>query len=51
MMILQMDKDYLVRVCYDWQINNAQYVGWANKLEKELNKVGLWHILQNPTDS
>jgi uncharacterized lipoprotein YmbA len=51
MMILQMDKDYLVRVCYDWQINNAQYDVWANKLEKELNKVGLWHIWQNLTES
>jgi 1,2-phenylacetyl-CoA epoxidase catalytic subunit len=26
---LQMDKDDLVRVCYDWQINNAQYDGLA----------------------
>jgi hypothetical protein len=25
--ILQMDKDDLVRVCHDWQINNAQYDG------------------------
>jgi hypothetical protein len=33
--ILQMDKDDLVRVCYDSQINNAQYDGWAKKLEKE----------------
>jgi hypothetical protein len=36
--ILQMDKDDLVRMCYDWQINNAQYDGWVNKLEKELIK-------------
>jgi hypothetical protein len=32
--ILQMDKDDLVRVRYDWQINNAQYDSWAQKLEK-----------------
>jgi hypothetical protein len=42
--ILQMDKDDLVRVCHDWQINNEQYDGWAKKLEKELNKIGLGHI-------
>jgi hypothetical protein len=42
--ILQMDKDDLVRVRYDWQINNAQYDSWAKKLEKKLNKIGLGHI-------
>jgi hypothetical protein len=47
--ILQMDKDDLVRVCYDWQINNAQYDGWAKKLEKDLNKIGLGHTWWNPT--
>jgi 1,2-phenylacetyl-CoA epoxidase catalytic subunit len=47
--ILQMDKDELVRVCYDWQINNVQYNSWTKKLEKELNKIGLGHIWQNPT--
>jgi hypothetical protein len=31
--ILQMDKDDLVRVCHDWQINNAQYDGWAKEFE------------------
>jgi hypothetical protein len=35
--ILQMDKDDLVRACYDWQINNVQYDDWAKKLEKEIN--------------
>jgi hypothetical protein len=49
--ILQMDKDDLVRVCYDWQINNAQYDGWEKKLEKELNKIGLGHIWRNPTEN
>jgi hypothetical protein len=29
--ILHMDKDELVRVCYDWQINNVQYDSWAKK--------------------
>jgi hypothetical protein len=48
--ILQMDKDDLVRVCYDWQIN-AQYDGWEKKLEKELNKIGLGHIWQNPAEN
>jgi hypothetical protein len=31
--ILQMDKDDLVRVCYDWQINNTQYDGWAKQFK------------------
>jgi hypothetical protein len=44
-----MDKDDLVRVCYDWQINNVHYDGWAKKLEKELNKTGLGHIWWNTT--
>jgi 1,2-phenylacetyl-CoA epoxidase catalytic subunit len=42
--ILQMDKDDLVSMRYDWQINNAQYNGWAKKLEKKLNKIGLGRI-------
>jgi hypothetical protein len=46
-----MDKDDLVRLCYDWQINNVQYDGWAKKLEKELNKIGLGHIWRNPTEN
>jgi hypothetical protein len=49
--ILQMDKDDLVRVCYDWQINNAQYDGWAKEFEKELNKIRLGHIWRNPTEN
>jgi hypothetical protein len=49
--ILQMDRNELVRVCYDWQIGNVQYDGWAKKLEKELNKRGLGHIWQNPTEN
>jgi hypothetical protein len=49
--ISQMDKDDLVKVFYDWQINNAQYDGWEKKLEKELNKIGLGHILRNPTEN
>jgi hypothetical protein len=49
--ILQMDKNDLVRVCHDWQINNAQYDGWAKKLEKELNQIGLGHIWRNPTEN
>jgi hypothetical protein len=47
--ILQMDKDELVRVYYDCKINNVQYDSWAKKLEKEVNKIGLGHIWQNPT--
>jgi hypothetical protein len=49
--ILHMDKDDLVTVCYDWQINNAQYDGWAKKLQKQLNKIRLSHIWQNPTEN
>jgi hypothetical protein len=47
--ILETDKNDIERVCYDWQINNAQYDGWVKKLENELNKIGLGHIWQNPT--
>jgi hypothetical protein len=49
--ILQMDKDDLVRVCYDLQINNAQDAGWAKTLKKDLNKIGLEHSWRNPTNN
>jgi 1,2-phenylacetyl-CoA epoxidase catalytic subunit len=49
--ILQMDKDDLVRLCHDWQINNAQYDGWAKKLVEDINKTGLRHIWRNPTEN
>jgi hypothetical protein len=49
--IFQREKDDLVRVCYNWQINNALCDGWAKELEKEINKIGLGHIWRNPTEN
>jgi hypothetical protein len=44
-----MDKEELVRVCYDWQVNNFEFDSWANKLSEQLSKIGLgyiWHDLR-----
>jgi hypothetical protein len=46
-----MDKDELVRVHYDWQVNNAQHDSWARKLDKKLSKIGLGQIWQNPIEN
>jgi hypothetical protein len=46
---LQMDKDELVRVCYDWQASNVQYDSWAKKLEKELNEIVIRAYLAEPS--
>jgi hypothetical protein len=37
---LQMDKEELVRVCYEWQVNNLEFESWARKLSKQLSKIG-----------
>jgi hypothetical protein len=36
-----MDKEELVRVCYEWQVNNFEFDSWASKLKEQLNKIGL----------
>jgi hypothetical protein len=41
---LQMDKEELVRVCYEWQINNLEFDSWARKLSKQLSKIGLGYV-------
>jgi hypothetical protein len=51
---LQMDKEELVRVCYEWQVNNFQFDSWASKLNEQLSKIGLgyiWHDLSVNTVS
>jgi hypothetical protein len=34
--ILQMGKEELGRVCYEWQMNNLKFGSWAKKLSEEL---------------
>jgi hypothetical protein len=43
---LQTDKEELVRVCYEWQVNNLEFGSWAKKLSEQLSK-GLGYILQD----
>jgi hypothetical protein len=43
---LQMDKEELIRVCFEWQVNNFEFDSWASKLSEQLSKIGLgffWH--------
>lgn len=42
-----MDKDDLVRGCYDWQVRSLKVEGWAKKVKYELDKVGLGNIWQD----
>jgi hypothetical protein len=45
---LQMDKEELVRVCFEWRVNNFEFDSWASKLNEQLNKIGvgyIWHGL------
>jgi uncharacterized lipoprotein YmbA len=46
-----MDKGDLVRVCYDWQVNNSQYDGWAKKLGKDLNNRTRAHLAEPKHES
>ncbi|KDR17814.1 hypothetical protein L798_08243 [Zootermopsis nevadensis] len=46
--ILQMDRDDLVRRCYDWQVLNLKIGGWAKGVKEELDKLGLGYIWQDP---
>jgi hypothetical protein len=48
-----MDKEELVRVCYEWQVNNLEFGSWAKKLSEQLSKIGLgyiWHDLRVNTE-
>jgi hypothetical protein len=36
---LQMDKEELVRVFYEWQVNNLEFDSWATKLSEQLGKI------------
>jgi hypothetical protein len=36
-----MDKEELVRVCFEWQVNNFKFDSWASKLNEPLSKIGL----------
>jgi hypothetical protein len=33
--LLSMDCEEIVRVCYEWQINNLKADGWVRKLKEE----------------
>jgi hypothetical protein len=49
-----MDKDELVRVCFEWQVNNFEFDSWAGKLNEQLSKIVLgyiWHDLSVNTVS
>jgi hypothetical protein len=41
---LQMDKEELVRVCFEWQVNHFEFDSWASKLNEQLSKIGLGYI-------
>jgi hypothetical protein len=38
------DKEELVRVCYEWQVNNLEFDSWARKLSEQLSKIGLGYV-------
>jgi 1,2-phenylacetyl-CoA epoxidase catalytic subunit len=42
--LLGMDSSELVKICYEWQMNNLKVDGWAKKLKEELDKMGLTYI-------
>jgi hypothetical protein len=42
-----MDSEEIVRVCYEWQINNLKADSWVRKLKEELGKIDLACIWQN----
>jgi hypothetical protein len=33
-----MDSSELVKMCYEWQLNNLKVDGWAKRLKDELKK-------------
>jgi hypothetical protein len=48
--LLGMDSSELVKMCYEWQMNNLKVDGWAKKLKEELERMGLTYIWQNQTE-
>jgi hypothetical protein len=49
-----MDKEELVRGCFEWQVNNFEFDSWVGKLNEQLSKIGLgciWHDLSVNTVS
>jgi hypothetical protein len=42
-----MDKEELLRVYYEWQVNNFEFDSWARKLSEQLSKIGLGYIWQD----
>jgi hypothetical protein len=42
--ILYMDRQDLVRECYEWQINNLKLQSWVKELKIELNELRLTYI-------
>jgi hypothetical protein len=34
----------LVRVCYEWQVNNLEFDSSAGKLSEQLSKIGLGYV-------
>jgi hypothetical protein len=42
-----MDKEELVRVCYEWQVNNLEFDSWARKLSEQLSEIRLGYIWQD----
>jgi hypothetical protein len=49
--ILHMDRQDLVRDCYEWQINNLKLKSWVRKPKVELNELGLTFIWQAQQES
>jgi hypothetical protein len=49
-----MDKEELVRVCNEWQVNNLEFDSWEKKLSEQLSKIKLgciWQVLRVNTVS
>jgi hypothetical protein len=42
-----MDSLEIIKMCYEWQINNLKVQGWAQKLREDREKTGLEYIWQS----
>lgn len=42
-----MDKEELVKMCYEQKITNLESGRWAKKLGEQLSKIGLGYIWQD----
>jgi hypothetical protein len=45
-----MDSLEIIRMCYEWHINNLKVQHWAQELEEELEKTGLEYIWQSQAE-